>query len=398
MIWLRKEGAAMTAVTGDARVRLELHALERLIALLVRRGYQVIGPTVCDGAIVFGPIKKLDDLPAGWTDEQEAGRYRLRKRDDAALFGYRVGPRSLKNFLHPADVRLFQIQRDGRDFRFADTSEPPPRYAFLGVRACELAALKVQDRVLIEDRFADPTYRSRREGAFVVAVNCTEAGPTCFCASLDTGPRAHHGFDLALTELVDAERHVFLVETGSLAGAEILRELSTRKAGAALCQEADEAVSRAAAQTRRLETAGLHDLLCDNFEHPRWDDVAGRCLACANCTMVCPTCFCTAVEDTNDVAGERTERWRKWDSCFTQSFSYIHGGSVRMSVKSRYRQWMTHKLATWIDQFGTSGCVGCGRCIAWCPAGIDITAEVRAIREGSTPSLAAAMENQNGND
>ena len=139
---------------------------------------------------------------------------------------------------------------------------------------------------------------------------------------------------------------------------------------------------------REMNTDGIHDLLLANLEHPRWEEVAGRCLTCGNCTMVCPTCFCTSVEDTSDLAGVSAERSRRWDSCFTMDFSYIHGGSVRASPKSRYRQWMTHKLATWWDQFGSSGCVGCGRCITWCPVGIDITEEVRAIRAEPAPSEA----------
>jgi ferredoxin len=137
---------------------------------------------------------------------------------------------------------------------------------------------------------------------------------------------------------------------------------------------------------RSLDTAGIKELLQGNPNHPRWDEVAERCLTCGNCTMVCPTCFCTTVEDHNDLTGTSAERVRKWDSCFTLDFSYVHGGSVRNSNKSRYRQWMTHKLASWIDQFGTSGCVGCGRCVTWCPVGIDITAEVAAIR--ATPQAA----------
>jgi sulfhydrogenase subunit beta (sulfur reductase) len=131
---------------------------------------------------------------------------------------------------------------------------------------------------------------------------------------------------------------------------------------------------------RQMDTNGLKELLQGNPTHKQWDDVAARCLTCANCTMVCPTCFCTTVEDHTDLTGQTAERVRRWDSCFTLDFSYIHGGSVRTETKSRYRQWMTHKLASWIDQFGTSGCVGCGRCITWCPVGIDITAEVAAIR------------------
>ncbi|MBV8527642.1 MAG: 4Fe-4S dicluster domain-containing protein, partial [Candidatus Dormibacteraeota bacterium] len=107
---------------------------------------------------------------------------------------------------------------------------------------------------------------------------------------------------------------------------------------------------------------------------------AQRCLACGNCTMQCPTCFCSDLVDEPDVvAGDA--RVRRWASCFEQDYSHIHGGSVRTSTRARYRQWLTHKLGTWWEQFGTSGCVGCGRCIAWCPVGIDITDEVRALRE-----------------
>jgi Fe-S-cluster-containing hydrogenase component 2 len=136
---------------------------------------------------------------------------------------------------------------------------------------------------------------------------------------------------------------------------------------------------------RSLEAAGLDKVLLAGLESPRWEATAARCLSCANCTMVCPTCFCTTVEDTTDLTGDHAERWRRWDSCFTLDFSYIHGGAVRRTTASRYRQWLTHKFATWFEQFGESGCVGCGRCITWCPAGIDVTEEARAFRTGSAP-------------
>jgi formate hydrogenlyase subunit 6/NADH:ubiquinone oxidoreductase subunit I len=358
--------------------------LGKLIEALVRTGYEVIGPTLRDGAIVYDKVQSVEDLPAGWTDEQEPGRYRLKRREDDALFGYAVGPQSWKRYLHPADVRLWSAERQGGTFRILNNEAKPeqPR-GFLGARACELAAIAVQDRVLRDDKYGDPIYTQRRRGAFIIAVQCTQAASTCFCVSMGTGPQVSDGFDLVLTELLGSNAHRFLVAAGSDRGAEILAELEAVAATEEDRQEAEARVEAAARQqVRSIDNIGIKELLYENFEHPRWDNVASRCLTCANCTMVCPTCFCTSVEDVTDITGDHAERWRRWDSCFTQSFSYIHGGSVRTSAKARYRQWMTHKLASWIDQFGSSGCVGCGRCITWCPVGIDITEEVRAIREG----------------
>ncbi len=361
---------------------LERSDLDALIAALAGRGYEVVGPTVAGGAVVYEPIASSADLPAGVGDEQDGGHYRLVERGDAALFGYNLGPGSWKPFLHAPRVRLQDVRREGERLVMETPADDPPRRALLGVRACELRAMAVQDRVLLGDRFVDPHYARRRAGVFVVAVNCGQAGGTCFCVSMDSGPRAQSGYDLALTELLDDGRHGFLVEAGSAAGAEVLAGLPARAADAAECAAADAAVARAAAaQGRHMETEGLPALLADNPEHPRWDDVAARCLTCANCTLVCPTCFCTTVEDVTDVTGDHAERWRRWDSCFTLDFTHLHGGSVRASARSRYRQWLTHKLSGWHEQFGESGCVGCGRCISWCPVGIDITAEVRALRD-----------------
>ena len=256
-----------------------------------------------------------------------------------------------------------------------------PRYAFIGVRGCELNAIRIQDQVFCNGPYPDVAYASRRCDAFIVAVNCGQAAGTCFCVSMQSGPKAELGFDLALTELIDQSRHQFVVEIGSEAGAELLGRVPHQPATDGHCAAGDAVVARTASQMgRALETDGLKELLLNNLNHARWDDVADRCLTCGNCTMVCPTCFCTTVEDHSDLAGASAERVRKWDSCFTMDFSYIHGGSARKTSRSRYRQWMTHKLATWIDQFGTSGCVGCGRCITWCPVGIDITVEAAAIR------------------
>jgi len=381
-------------------VVITLEGLGVLFDALRRRQYTLVGPTLGDGAIVYGELQSPADLPRGWTDEQDGGTYRLVRRTDEALFGYVVGPHSWKQFLFPPATRLWQGQRTpsgGFETRAVDVE--PPRYAFIGVRACELHAIAIQDRVFLGGPHVDATYRARREHAFIVAVNCGQAGGTCFCVSMQTGPKATSGFDLALTEVLEGGRQRFILEVGSERGAEVLGDVPHDPAAAEDRAAAQAAVERAAGQMgRTMDTPGIKDLLYRNYNHPRWDDVAARCLTCANCTMVCPTCFCSTVEDTADLTGEHAERWRKWDSCFTLDHSYVHGGNVRTSARSRYRQWMTHKLATWIDQFGTSGCVGCGRCITWCPVAIDITEEVRAIRESERAGAAPAKEADHAHD
>lgn len=364
------------------KVVLQREHFQKLFDLLSNSGYRLIGPTLRDHAIVYEEVHAVDDLPVGWTDEQNNGAYRLKQRNDRALFGYVVGPQAWKKFLHPPILQLWKAQRQREGWQILDDREPPPKLALLGVRPCELQAIAIQDKVFLQGKYVDPVYRARRENIFVVAVNCGQAGGTCFCASMNAGPKATAGFDLALTEILDQGQHYFVVDLGSERGAAIMAQLPMQAASETASMIADKIVTNTTAQMgRNLNTTDLKSLLQHNTEHARWDEVASRCLNCANCTMVCPTCFCTTVEDVTDLTGEHAERWRKWDSCFTMDFSYIHGGSVRPSAKARYRQWLMHKLAAWIDQFGTSGCVGCGRCITWCPVGIDLTEEVRAIRE-----------------
>jgi formate hydrogenlyase subunit 6/NADH:ubiquinone oxidoreductase subunit I len=362
------------------RAVLAPEALEAIVDVLRRRDWRVVAPTVNDKAIVYGEIASAAELPVGWKDVQAPGSYELERRDDEARFGYAVGPQSWKRELLAPSVRLLQIKRANGTLEPAKDAVDRKRTAFFGVRPCEVAAIKIQDRVLVGGPYADEDYLARRKGSFVIAVNCGEPAANCFCASMGTGPKAEDGYDLVLTEILDGT-HRFLAESGTDDGAELLAELPQQPAADADVTAA-EAVTDAAREKMgiTLDRSDVHDLLLANLEHPRYDDVAERCLACTNCTLACPTCFCTNVVDANELTGAAGDRIREWDSCFTAQYSEMHGGGTRRSVKSRYRQWLIHKLATWNDQFDTQGCVGCGRCITWCPVGIDIREEVAAIR------------------
>ena len=361
-------------------VSTDLHVL---FEALLSRGYILIGPTVRGEAIVYDQLSSVEDLPRGYGDEQSPARYSLRRRDDDLYFGFVVGPQSWKKYFFPPRLTLFTAAKTGKGFAVSSPGAecPPRKLAFFGVRPCELAAIDVQDRVFAAGEYVDPTYRRIRESTFLVAVNCAVTGENCFCSSMGTGPEATSGFDLVLTEVQSPGRNYFTIAAGSARGESVLSALPCPEAGPPEQKAAHEALQRAASsQVKRMARENLPQILKDNFEHPRWDDVANRCLACTNCTMVCPTCFCSTVEDATDLAGAHAGRTRRWDSCFTMDFTKVAGGNIRPSTRARYRQWLTHKLSNWVDQFGTSGCVGCGRCITWCPSGIDITAEVDAIR------------------
>jgi ferredoxin len=352
-----------------------------LINWLASAGYTVVGPTVHERTIILDEIDSVDDLPIGLTTQQDAAEYRLVERDDQALFGYAVGPQSWKKYLFLPKELLWHADVVDGSLRFVENKPDPPKYAFFGVRACDLAAIAIQDTVFTSTDHVDPFYAQARDRVFAVGLNCMVAGGTCFCVSMGTGPKCTTGFDLVLTEMIDTKGHKFLIESATETGTAVLAELPTSDASESDIALADAIVSdTAAAMGRSMDNSDVKELLARSWEHPRWEVVAKRCLACTNCTLVCPTCFCSTTEDATDLASGQASKTRRWDSCFSLDFTALHGRPVRESTSARYRQWMTHKLSTWYDQFGSSGCVGCGRCITWCPVGIDITEEVAAIR------------------
>jgi sulfhydrogenase subunit beta (sulfur reductase) len=350
--------------------------LDLLLADLRENGFQTVGPHMQDESIVYTTIDGLKDLPRGILSEQNPASYRMIQTGKDRFFDFIPGGQSWKQYLFPPRHTLFNAIKDGK-WQLQENNDPAPRYALIGVRACELAAIHIQDKIFLREDFSDPIYRSRRESLFILAVNCLDPDATCFCVSMGNGPRHRADFDLCLTELED----VFLVEVGSELGRSLLLARNFELPSAFVQNLANQALEHAASSmTRTMDTSDLPGLLTGNLDAERWTEVGKRCLSCTNCTQVCPTCFCWDVTDQVDLPGKSTRRERVWDSCFNPNYSYVVGGNTRPNIRSRYRQWLTHKLGAWVGQFGVLGCVGCGRCITWCPAGIDLTEEVAAIR------------------
>jgi len=357
---------------------------QRLIDVLVGEGYRCIGPTIKEGAIVYDLLDDVAQLPRGVRDHQSPGVYSLQVDADPRWFSWANGPQALKPELFSPRTVMWRVVRDETGLVFQPVQPKQESTAVIGVRACDLAALKLQDRHFLEGSYSDPHYQARREALFLVAVNCTSPAETCFCASTGDGPRATSGYDLVLSEVEEG----FLIEAGSARAEQILAALPTAPVTPAQEAVAAETIEQAArSQTRVLDVDGIRKdiqtVLNDSIRDDSiWEDVSEHCLSCGNCTSVCPTCFCFSESDDGGLQLDESEHIRQWDSCFTQGHSYIHGLTVRSDTKQRYRQWIVHKLDTWHDQYGSSGCVGCGRCISWCPVGIDITAVAKKITAG----------------
>jgi ferredoxin len=382
---LRRHDDDATLSVG-AVVVLREDDLTTLISKLSELGYEVKGPVVRSGAIVPGALSGVGDLPRGVHDEQGPGQYRLVHGDDDHLFDWAVGPSGWKSEFFPAHDELWRARTREGLVELVEALDERPPLAVLGARPCEAAALAVLDRVFVEGQHRDARYGERREHSFVAVVECSSPAATCFCDSMGTGPNVETGFDLALTELDDDNGHRFLARVGSARALSALEGVASSPASALdLCARDSVLEGARHRMVRHLDTDGLAGVLARNLEHPRWAEVAERCLSCGNCTLICPTCFCSDVRDATDIDGD-VIRERTWSSCFSIDHSYLHGGAVRPTTQSRYRQWMTHKLSSWWDQFDTTGCVGCGRCVTWCPVGIDITEEASAIArsEGAT--------------
>lgn len=354
--------------------------LDDLIGYFNKQGYQVKAPAVRDDAIVYDDIDSAKEFPWGYVDEQSPAHYKVSKTDRKEAFAWSVPVQSVKPMLFEEKEPLWKVTRDDNGKLAFKQCLNNKKYAVLGVRPCDLRAIKIQDRVFIENAYQDVRYKARRQEMFIVAANCTTAHSNCFCISLGDGPYADKGFDLAMTEVEGG----FVVESGSDKGRDAILSLQLLPAAGAQTYKAEQRVKAVYSMQKKAipPIAKVEKALFEAHDHPQWDNVAERCLSCGSCTQACPTCFCHTEKEAPSLDGRESVHTREWDSCFGLDHSYTHGELYREEPKHRYRQWLTHKFSTWQEQFRTKGCVGCGRCITWCPVKIDVTEEINTICGG----------------
>lgn len=289
-------------------------------------------------------------------------------------------------FFHPPKDTLFNFKYKSEDpakgLFYETTPMPPPAVEsriIVGVHACDLAGILLQDKVFYSSRYPDPSYIDRRRNTLIIALNCFRANEYCICTSVGSGPEVKEGYDLALSDLGEE----YLVEIGSLKGAELLQKAVSRPASDEDFRKKKKSLEFTRKQiVRHMRTENLPAVMLRHLAHPSWKENAARCVSCGACTMTCPTCFCYTVRDELDIALKGGKRLRQWDSCQLLEFAEVAmGENFRKDREARMKWRIYHKLCFWWEQFGASGCVGCGRCIKNCVTRIDMTQIVSTIRE-----------------
>ncbi|HDJ51540.1 MAG TPA: hypothetical protein ENF25_05010 [Thermoprotei archaeon] len=340
----------------------DIGELRKLFDLLRLKGYRVVGPKLRNNVIRLEELMSFDEMPYGYTDSQSPGRYRLVKSDGES---FRVGPDSLKKYLYPPELVIFSVTKD---WKIREPEFYYPKTAFFGIKPCDMASVLIMDRV--QGAGGDPYYLRARENSIFIVENCLTPGETCFCGTMGTGPEVKEGFDISYTLI--QEDNLVLFRYGSDTGLELLTSLDLEPAPPEIEIKYRRMMREAKEHAQAPFTIDdVPDLLEHSLNDEIWKKVSEKCLGCANCNMVCPTCFCFDVIDEPELDGS-SKRVRIWDGCHSYIYAEIAGANLRKDLWARYRHWVLHKFNYWQTQFGTLGCVGCGRCITWCPAGIDL--------------------------
>lgn len=336
---------------------LEEEEIDKLVEKLLV-DYQVFGPKRKGSEHVFDEIQSSGELDLSYvTTILPPKKYLLPQREKILSFnsGHEIVP---------------------------EEPELPRKQVIFGIHSCDLNAFLLLDKVFL-DKYPLPSYAKRRKNLTTIALTCTEVDYTCFCSSMGTGPSPNQGYDLLLTWLGDR----YLAEEGSPEGEKILSLIEGREARSEDYEAKSKVIEDVKKKFRKkIDTEGLPELIKENLEHEIWEELGEIDLACAQCVMSCPTCYCFDVRDNLELNLKEGFRFKEWDSCLLLEFAEVAlGGNFRNSRAARIRQFIGHNLgwggACQYEVFdGKFKCVGCGRCIKVCPVHIDLTDVAARLR------------------
>lgn len=315
--------------------------------------YLVIAPVQKEGIVQFSAIKNGAEACLTFANTKKPG----------------------KEILFPQSEELYSYTIDTEGVRMQANVDQKETIVF-GMRPCDVKSLVLLDNVFKNDQYQDVYYLTRRANTLIVGLGCNEPAATCFCSNMACGPFAKEGSDIFLTDIGEA----YVAEGISEKGQALLAKLGLGSATA----EQKALANQLQAETKAdggVNIAGIAEKLGGMFEHPFWDSLHEKCLGCAACTYLCPTCHCFDIAD--EAADCNGCRVRNWDACMFPLFT-LHGSghNPRPNGKARWRQRLMHKFNYFVDRYNATACVGCGRCIKNCPVNLDIRqalADIRAL-------------------
>lgn len=319
--------------------------------------YQVFAPTVADGVSGFRMLTAGGEPAWQGLNTQRPPKEVLFPQSET-LYSYEVGA---------AGVRLREYYDEKRKVVF-------------GIRPCDARSFRCLDRVFLEQQYQDAYYAKRRRNTLLIGMACSAPASTCFCTWVRGGPFARDGLDVLFVDLGDR----YLVQAITSGGAALINSRAPffRPASEADRQAAVEAEKTATARIQPVpDLSGVKPWLATGFNAPLWERVFEKCIGCAVCTYLCPTCHCFDLSD--EAEGDqalRGVRIRTWDTCAFPLFTLrASGHNPRPTGKERFRQRVMHKFCYFVENWGETACVGCGRCIINCPVNLDIREVLREI-------------------
>ncbi|MEM4513481.1 MAG: 4Fe-4S dicluster domain-containing protein [Ignisphaera sp.] len=345
--------------------------LKRLIVLIKEFVgiADIVGYKVFGGSVIWGSISDVNDLPLNVSDIQGPGFFRITK---GTRFRHSVA--SPKVFLNPSEQLLLMVFRN---YDVESVVGEIPRVVLFGIKPCDVKSIEVLDSILGNH----PLYaKARKAIAGIVVEECLEPGETCFCGATDSGPNAGKGFDISYAKV---NENSVIFRYGSNLGKRIIDELGLKEAERDIVEEYVRLVENAKTKTvsKIPKVVDVQKALYNCIEDISiWAMLSKNCVGCGNCNYVCPTCFCLEFED--EIVDERyAKRVAKWIGCLTYTYGQVAGGHFRPQLYMRYRHFVLHKFLFYPKQIGLLGCVGCGRCITWCPLGVDLRKTLSEIVE-----------------
>ncbi len=301
----------------------------------LKKEYELIGPTRKNGVLTFDRINVPEDLV-------------LDKQTD-------YSPK--KFFLPPKEAIM------GYDKKGIISNISKEKRAII-MHPCDANSLLITDRLFL-DEMPDPYYEARRKNTLLVVFKCLKPDKNCFCTSMNTSETTN--YDLYFIDVGDK----YIVSVNSDKGRAIT---SKSKLFSPVLREGFIKVN---CEKKLFEPTKLDSKFPDSV----WKEGSDKCLYCNACTIACPNCMCFDIKDVPDLSGESGSRIREWDSCKRPDFTEVAGGFVFRDEKlHRFKHRIYHKLKYYRDRHGRNMCVGCGRCITVCPAGIDFVDIVNKIR------------------